>query len=123
MVEKPHGVDDSFSSSRRKQVALEFHHRRLLRRHIQQWQLSSKWSRDVGWKEDLAFHHHCGTLLLKCMAGWNLVRSLTYPSSQWPDAVASCVCGFYRFNGDHGLYKVFCQSLPVLFDLDAWESL
>ena len=72
--EMPHAIDFFPLSFHRKQVAVEFHHRRLMSRHIQQWQLSTKWSKDVGWKEDLAFNHHCGTLLLKCMAGWNLVR-------------------------------------------------
>ena len=110
MVETPHSIDLNVLSFRRKQVALGFHLQRLLRRHIQQWQLSSKWSRDVGWKEDLAFDHHCGTLLLKCMAGWNLVRCDADPSDQSshtePLRLVSAL--FNRFWGRHGLFTMFC---------------
>lgn len=43
---------------------------------MQQWQLSTRWSKDVGWKEDLAFEHRSSILLLKSLAGWDLVSSL-----------------------------------------------
>lgn len=54
-------------------MASEFQQHRLLSRSLHQWQLSTRWSKDVGWKEDLAFEHRCSSLLLKCMAGWDMV--------------------------------------------------
>lgn len=54
-------------------MAVEFHLHRVLHRNLQQWRLSTKWSKDVGWKEDLAFDHRCSSLLLKSMDGWDLV--------------------------------------------------
>jgi len=58
----------------RKQAASDFYNDKLLSQTLQQWQLCARWSRDSGWKEDLAFGHRAETLLLKCMEGWHLVR-------------------------------------------------
>jgi len=58
----------------RKQAARDFYNDKLLSQTMQQWQLCARWSRDSGWKEDLAFGHRAETLLLKCMEGWHLVR-------------------------------------------------
>ncbi len=58
----------------RKQAASDFYSDKLLSQSLHQWQQCARWSRDSGWKEDLAFGHRAETLLLKCMEGWHLVR-------------------------------------------------
>ena len=58
----------------RKQAASDFYKDKLLSQSLQQWQQCARWSRDSGWKEDLAFGHRAETLVLKCMEGWHLVR-------------------------------------------------
>ena len=59
----------------RKQAASDFYNDKLLSQSLHQWQQCTRWSRDSGWKEDLAFGHRAETLLLKCMEGWHLVRN------------------------------------------------
>ena len=59
----------------RKQAAQDYYNGKLLRQSLRQWQLSAKWSRDSGWKEDLAFHHCSETLLIKAMDSWRLVST------------------------------------------------
>ena len=57
----------------RKQAADDYYGDRLLQHSLRQWQLCTKWSRDTGWKEELAFDHRAGGLLLKSMQGWHMV--------------------------------------------------
>ena len=61
----------------RKQAARDYCNDKLLRQSLRQWELSAKWSRDSGWKEDLAFHHCSETLLIKAMDSWRLVSTGT----------------------------------------------
>ena len=59
----------------RKQAARDFYSNNLRRHSLRQWQLCARWSRDSGWKEDLAFHHCSETILIKAMDSWRLVRT------------------------------------------------
>ena len=66
-------------STCRKQAAIDYYNDKLRRQSLGQWQLCAKWSRDSGWKEDLAFHHWSDTMLNKALDSWHLV-STTSPS-------------------------------------------
>ncbi|KAL0042856.1 hypothetical protein WJX79_001653 [Trebouxia sp. C0005] len=65
-------ADDRQKKRIRKQAASDYYNDKLLSQSVHQWQQCARWSRDSGWKEDLAFGHRAETLLLKCMEGWHL---------------------------------------------------
>lgn len=59
----------------RQQAARDYCNDKLLRQSLRQWQLSARWSRDSGWKEDLAFRHCSETMLIKAVDSWRLVSN------------------------------------------------
>lgn len=61
----------------RQQAARDYCNDKLLGQSLRQWQLSARWSRDSGWKEDLAFRHCSETMLITAMDSWRLVSNAT----------------------------------------------
>ncbi|DBA76407.1 hypothetical protein WJX77_011009 [Trebouxia sp. C0004] len=91
----------------RKQAASDSYNDKLLSQSLHQWQQCARWSRDSGWKEDLAFGHRAETLLLKCMEGWHLalgMRKQRRKAQQWRQQ--QLLMSVVRAWEDHTLYKL-----------------
>lgn len=92
----------------RKQIAQEFWQGRLLRQSLQQWRLSTRWSKDVGWKEDLAFQHRCTTLLTKSVDAWDVVSHHIEPL-KFRTVQTLCL----RLSTEHPFCRHVVQSFPA----------